>query len=179
MTSFRSIAALILTTLLTSSLPTAVRALQETGPGRNVAAASATLQSLFVSPDVTATILKGKPKRLLLAHVYAETTGPSVEGARLEIRVFANGVQMEPGSPFRPFHATKCTIGQISPPPVLELDASCIASGTFWLDLDAVDPMLFINQPIEVAVSTLAQRLEDNAFIRTGFVSIVLEMVRK
>ena len=39
--------------------------------------------------------------------------------------------------------------------------------------------MLFINQPIEVAVSTLAQRLEDNAFIRTGFVSIVLEMVRK
>jgi hypothetical protein len=135
--------------------------------------------SNFVSPDVTATILKGKRNRLLLAHVYAETVGNTIEGARLEIRVSANGVQMEPGSPFRPFHATKCTVGQISPTPMLELDASCIASGTFWLDLDTVDPMLFIGEPIDVSVSTLAQRLEDSAFIRDGFVSVVAEMVKK
>jgi hypothetical protein len=137
------------------------------------------LRSNFVSPDVSVTLLKGVRRRLLLAHVYAETVGSTVEGARIELRVTANGVQMEPGSPFRPFHATKCTVGRISPPPVLELDASCIASGTFWLDLDAVDPALFIGQPVVVEVSTLAQRLEDSAFIRDGFVSVVAQLVKK
>ena len=179
MISLRSIGALAVTIVLSCSVPTVVRAIQATPPGRNAAAASAVLQSNFTSPDVTVTILKGKTRRLLLAHVYAETIGNTVEGTRLEIRVFANGVQMEPGAPTRPFHATKCTIGQIKPPPVLELDASCIASGTFWLDLDTVDPLLFIGQPIEVAVTTLAQRLEDSAFIRDGFVSVVAEMVKK
>src|SRR5215813_13528443 len=91
--------------------------------------------------------------------LHAETVGNTVEGARIELRVAANGMQMEPASPFRPFHASKCTVGRITPTPVLELDASCIAAGTFWLDLDAVDPALFIGQPIVVAVSTLAQRL--------------------
>lgn len=177
--SVRSVGGLAFTMALSWLLPAAVQGFQDTGPGRNAAAASAVLQSNFVSPDVTATILKGKTRRLLLAHVYAESIGPTSEGARVEIRVFANGVQMEPSSPFRPFHATKCTIGQISPPPVLELDASCIASGTFWLDLDAVDPMLFIGRPIEVSVSTLAQRLENSAFIRDGFVSVVVELVKK
>jgi hypothetical protein len=179
MISCRSIGALALTIVLSWSLPTLVRGFEATPPGKNAAAASAVLQSNFTSPDVTVTILKGKTKRLLLAHVYAETVGNTVEGTRLEIRVFANGVQMEPGDTTRPFHATKCTVGQIKPPPVLELDASCIASGTFWLDLDTVDPLLFIGQPIEVAVSTLAQRLEDSAFIRDGFVSVVAELVRK
>jgi hypothetical protein len=160
-------------------LPAIAGAFQATPPGRNAAAASAVLQSNFVSPDVTVTILKGVRKRLLLAHVYAETVGNTVEGARIELRVTANGVQMEPGSPFRPFHATKCTVGRITPTPVLELDASCIASGTFWLDLDTVDPATFIGQPVVVAVSTLAQRLEDSAFIRDGFVSVVAELVKK
>ena len=179
MVCVRSFGTLVFTIALSWSLPTLAHGLQATPPGKNAAAASAVLQSNFTSPDVTVTILKGKPKRLLLAHVYAETVGNTVEGTYLQIRVFANGVQMEPGDPTRPFHATKCTIGQIKPPPVLELDASCIASGTFWLDLDTVDPMLFIGQPIEVAVSTLAQRLEDSGFIRDGFVSVVAQMVPK
>jgi hypothetical protein len=179
MISFRSIRALALPLCLAASLPATVSAFQATPPGKNAAAASAVLQSNFVSPDVTVTILKGTRRRLLLAHVYAETVGSTVEGARIELRVTANGIQMEPGSPFRPFHATKCTVGRISPTPVLELDASCIASGTFWLDLDAVDPALFIGQPVVVAVSTLAQRLEDSAFIRDGFVSVVAELVKK
>jgi hypothetical protein len=178
MIPLRSIAALGLTITLSWWLPTVVVGLEST-PGRNAAAASATLQSNISSPDVTVTILKGRTRRLLLAHVYAETFGNTVEGARLSIHVAANGVDMEPSFPTRPFHTTKCTIGQIKPPPVLELDASCIASGTFWLDLDTVDPMRFIGQPIEVAVSTLAQRLEDSAFIRDGFVSVVAEMVKK
>ncbi len=179
MISIRSCIVFALTIGVSCFVPALVRAFGATPAGRNAAAASARLQSNFVSPDVSVTILKGKPRRLLLAHVYAETVGNTVEGTRLEIRVFANGVQMEPGDTTRPFHATKCTVGQIKPPPVLELDASCIASGTFWLDLDTVDPMLFINQPIEVSVSTLGTRLEDNAFIRDGFVSVIAEMVLK
>ena len=179
MVSRRSIEALSLATVLSCSLPAVVQGLQATAPGKNAAAASAVLQSNFVSPDVSVTILRGKSRRLLLAHVYAETVGTTVEGTRLEIRVFANGVQMEPGEPTRPVHATKCTVGQIKPPPVLELDASCIASGTFWLDLDTVDPMQFIGQPIEVSVTTLGERLEDSGFIRDGFVSVVAEMVPK
>ena len=127
MVCVRSFLTLVFTIALSWSLPTLAHGLQATPPGKNAAAASAVLQSNFTSPDVTVTILKGKPKRLLLAHVYAETVGNTVEGTYLQIRVFANGVQMEPGEPTRPFHATKCTIGQIKPPPVLELDASCIA----------------------------------------------------
>ncbi len=161
------------------SFPGRSDAFQATGPGRNASAASARLQSNFTSPDVTVTIVKGVRKRLLVAHVYAETAGNTIEGARIEMRVTANGIQMEPGSPFRPFHATKCTVGRITPTPVLELDASCIASGTFWLDLDTVDPALFIGKEIVVALSTLGQRLEDSAFIRDGFVSIVAELVKK
>ena len=179
MVCVRSIGTLALTIALSWSLPTVTHGIQATPPGKNAAAASAVLQSNFTSPDVTVTILKGKPKRLLLAHVYAETVGNTVEGTYLQIRVFANGVQMEPGEPTRPFHATKCTIGQIKPPPVLELDASCIASGTFWLDLDTVDPAVFIGQPVVIAVSTLALRFEDSAVIRDGFVSVVAELVKK
>jgi len=160
-------------------LPGTAAAFQATPAGKNAAAASAVLQSNFVSPDVTVTIQKGLRKRLLLAHVYAETAGNTVEGARIELRVTANGTQMEPSSPFRPFHATKCTVGRITPTPVLELDASCIASGTFWLDLDTVDPAAFIGQPVVIAVSTLAQRLEDSAAIRNGCVSVVAELVKK
>jgi len=93
--------------------------------------------------------------------------------------VKANGVDMQPSSIFRLSHATKCTVGRMTPTPVLELDASCIASGTFWLDLDTVDPAVFIGKPIEVSVFTLAQRLEDSAFIRDGFVSVVAQTVRK
>ena len=175
----QSIRALVLPVCLGMSLPQTATAFQATPPGRNAAAASAVLRSNFVSPDVTVTILKGTRKRLLVAQVYAETVGSTVEGARIELRVTANGMQMEPSSPFRPFHATKCTVGRITPTPVLELDASCIASGTFWLDLDTVDPASFIGQPIEVAVTTLAQRLEDSAFIRDGFVSVVAQLVKK
>jgi len=179
MVSFTSMRALLLSICLGVILPTSMHAFQATESGRNAAAASAPLQSNFTSPDIEVTILKGRAKRLLVAHVYAETLGNTVEGARIELRISANGVPMEPASPFRPSHATKCTVGQQSPPPVLELDASCIASGTFWLDLDAVDPALFVDQPIVIAVSTLAQRLEDSAFIRDGFVSVVAELVRK
>lgn len=179
MMRYRSIRWILWPICLASVLSMPVHAYEATDPGKNAAAASAVLQSNFISPDVGVTILNGRPKRLLLAHVYAETVGNTIEGARIELRVNANGVQMEPGSPFRPFHATKCTVGPKSPTPVLELDASCIASGTFWLDLDLVDPMLFIGKPIVVEVSTLAQRLEDSAFIRDGFVSVVAEMVKK
>jgi hypothetical protein len=179
MTSFRSIRLLALAVCVGLSLPTAVSAFEATPPGKNAAAASARLSSNFVSPDVTVTIQKGVRKRLLVAHVYAETVGGTVEGVRLEMRVAANGIQMEPGAPTRPFHDTKCTVGRITPTPTLELDASCIASGTFWLDLDTVDPALFIGQPIVVSLSTLALRFEDNAVIRDGFVSIVAELVKK
>ena len=179
MVSRRSLAAPALSLCLGLSLPGAASAFQATPPGKNAAAASAFLQSNVSSPDVSVTILKGKKGRLLVAHVYAETAGNTVEGARIEFRVTANGVQMEPRSPFRPSHATKCTVGRITPTPVLELDASCIASGTFWLDLDTFDASQFIGQPVVVGLSILAQRLEDSAFIRDGFVSVVAELVKK
>jgi len=38
---------------------------------------------------------------------------------------------------------------------------------------------VFIGQPVVIAVSTLAQRFEDSAFIRDGFVSVVAELVKK
>src|SRR5215472_10487522 len=81
----RSIGMLALAVVLSWSLPAVVGGIQATPPGKNAAAASAVLQSNFTSPDVTVTILKGKPKRLLLAHVYAETVGNTVEGTRLEL----------------------------------------------------------------------------------------------
>jgi hypothetical protein len=107
-------------------------------------------------PDVTVTIEKGVRQRLLLAHVSAAASSDGIE------RVTANGVAMEPGSPFR---ATRCTVDR---PSTLAREAS----NTFWLDLDAVDPTAFIDRPVVVAVST-------DAASGGGFVSVVAELVTK
>jgi len=80
----RSIGTVALAIVATCSVPAAVHA-QGMVPGRSTAAASGVLQSNIVTPDVTATILRGGRRQLLLAHVYVETAGNTAEGAASSI----------------------------------------------------------------------------------------------
>jgi hypothetical protein len=99
-------------------------------------------------PLVTATLKKGKPKRILQAEAMM-TTGIAAPGApiSLALMVDVNGILLEPTIPGPVAVAmTDCGGSLILPGPF-----SCTVTGTWWLDLDQ-NPAL-IGVPLAVTLN--------------------------
>ena len=103
---------------------------------------------------VTATIVKGKKKRVVEALATISIPGPSTSvGLNLSARLEVNGVAMEtPGSAPDPggHHVQTCYDDGVNP--VL----GCTLTIAGWLDLDAAElanPGVFVNQQLDVTLS--------------------------
>lgn len=116
--------------------------------------ATASFAAPFSGNDtITATIEKGKKKRLLVAHATAVIEDQIVSGTYCDLLLTleANGVAMLTGAGSQ--HAeTGCDCPTVGCP-------GCTASATAYLDLDAAEqanPGLFVKQPIDVQLTIQA-----------------------
>jgi len=175
----------ILTSLIASlSLFTTVAVVNaaSTSPGKNSAyeSYSGALSATNVSaPVLTATIAKGKPKRVLEAVATISVTGPAgLTGYNIAGKLEANGVEMElpanPGTNVPGTHGNFCYSDGIT------AVNACTLTIMGWLDLDAAEaanPGVFKKQQIDVVLSAGAF----NAFVGnvSGTVMLGVRMEKK
>jgi hypothetical protein len=136
----RTFAALVAGGVLSLAMGTLPGSTASTSPGKNSAFESASLTNLSTAPAplLTATIAKGKKKRVLA--IEASLTTDSGAAGVLEIRPFVNGF------------ATEGQAAQVTCAPSL---LHCTVSGTWWLDIDAAEvasPGLYVKQPLVVVL---------------------------
>ena len=114
-----------------------------TGPGKKSAFESSDLGDIpaTVSPLLTATIVKGKKKNVLVVEAML-STGASPSSSYLYLRTDVNGYEIEPLSGGSSQVLTDC-------------NGPCTLTAAWWLDLDAAEaahPGVFINQPLTVTL---------------------------
>jgi hypothetical protein len=115
----------------------------DTSPGRSAVFASATGVPLLpvVTELLSATIAQGKRKRILTIDAMLVADDPGIPA----FQVLVNGVPPEPSDGSNAYFVAECPTSGFG----------CLASATFWLDLDAADataPGTFIRQPIVVTI---------------------------
>jgi hypothetical protein len=139
--------------------------------------AAATFSAPFTGDDtITASITKGKKKRLLIANATAVIEDEVLfdTSCDLLLRLTANGVRMLTGAGAEHAEVTcDCPSGNC---------AGCTANATAYLDLDGaeeVNPGLFVKQPIDVQLEIVA----NGSGACTGGVddaaTLVVQMVKK
>jgi len=118
-----------------------------TGPGKKSAFESSDFSGggdipAGVSPLLTATIVKGKKKNVLVVEAML-STGASSSSSYLYLRTDVNGYEIEPLSGGSSEVLTDCN------------GTPCTLTAAWWLDLDAAEaahPGVFINQPLTVTL---------------------------
>ena len=128
---------------LVALMPRSARADATSSPGKNAAAASAVNLSVTnVSSPITVQLTKGRTKRLLVVHGVISGYA-STPGTMLSLAVQVNGVDSEPNDHnYAQIVQDGC-------------HGFCTISGTWWLDLDAMElahPGQFINVPLDVSL---------------------------
>ena len=117
-----------------------------TGPGKKSAFESSDFSGggdipAGVTPLLTATIVKGKKKNVLVVEAML-STGASLSSSYLYLRTDVNGYEIEPLSGGSSQVRTDC-------------NGFCTLTAAWWLDLDAAEaahPGVFINQPLTVTL---------------------------
>jgi hypothetical protein len=162
----RSLATLTLAAALATLASPTPSAADSTSPGKESAFESTDLAPIPVSDSsvlLTATLAKGKKKRVLAIHATLATNIGTV-GA-LHLLPSVNGVAVE-----GPIVNEPCDGGVLH----------CTASGTWWLDLDAAEaanPDVFVGEPLEVELvgGLLAGSDPDSS----GTVTMSVQMLKK
>lgn len=120
------------------------------------------------TPFLTATIAKGKKKRVLVVEGAVSTVTSEMAPNTLFIEPSVNGQPMNPDTPF----VQDCGVFGIS-----ELASQlncCSVSGVWWLDLDT-NPAAFVNVPLTVELSACGGSSTNGTFIG----SLVVRMQKK
>jgi hypothetical protein len=151
---------------LASLAPVPARADAVSSPGKVTAVRSAAGFFVDTTPvKTTVQLVKGKRRNLLI--VNGVLSGSStVAGTFIGLGVTVNGIHLEPNDATDSRIFQRCEVG------------FCTVSGTWWVDLDAVEtahPGMFVNMPLSV-------ELQSQAFVSLFLqakVSITATMVKK
>jgi hypothetical protein len=148
-------------------MPVSARAEATSTPGKNTAAASANVWDVNnLGQPIPVQLVKGKRGRLLLVNGVLSAYTPT-PGVTIAMNATVNGVHLEPNN-----YQTDSQVFQEG------CNGFCTITGTWWLDLDALEqanPGQFVNVPLDV---TLAAR----AFYGTltfGKASVTATLVKK